>query len=83
MLILHPSTSSTFFGAIVAGDLADWFGRRTTLLAGCAIYMIGVVLQTASAGLAMLVGEWAPEGTAQAIDGRMLIVSLSIAQSVV
>ncbi|KAJ5600479.1 Major facilitator superfamily domain general substrate transporter [Penicillium hetheringtonii] len=32
-----------------------WFGRRFTIIAGCIIFIIGVVLQTASTGLGLLV----------------------------
>lgn len=48
-------SAGTFFGALIAGDLADWFGRRTTIIAGCGVFIVGVVLQTASAGLGLLV----------------------------
>jgi sugar porter (SP) family MFS transporter len=40
---------------LIAGDLADWFGRRTTIILGCAIFIVGVALQTASTGLGLLV----------------------------
>lgn len=40
---------------MIAGDLADWFGRRTTIIAGCGIFIVGVVLQTASTAVALLV----------------------------
>lgn len=42
-------------GAIIAGDLADFFGRRITILAGCMVFFVGVALQTASSGLGLLV----------------------------
>lgn len=48
-------SAGTFFGALIAGDLADWFGRRTTIILGCFIFVIGVVLQTASHALGLLV----------------------------
>lgn len=53
-LITSILSAGTFFGAIIAGDLADFIGRRTTIIAGCGIFTIGVVLQTASSGLALL-----------------------------
>ncbi|KAE8362460.1 general substrate transporter [Aspergillus caelatus] len=40
----------TFLGAIVAGDLADLWGRRITILIGCAIFSCGVILQISSSG---------------------------------
>ncbi|KAL5363871.1 general substrate transporter [Aspergillus floccosus] len=54
-LITSILSAGTFFGALIAGDLADWFGRRTTIISGCIIFIIGVVLQTASSALALLV----------------------------
>ncbi|PQE22418.1 monosaccharide transporter protein [Rutstroemia sp. NJR-2017a BVV2] len=54
-LITSILSAGTFFGALIAGDLADWFGRRTTIILGCAIFIIGVILQTASTGLGLLV----------------------------
>ncbi|KAK6816024.1 hypothetical protein RU639_009008 [Aspergillus parasiticus] len=40
----------TFLGAIVAGDLADLWGRRITILIGCTIFGCGVILQISSSG---------------------------------
>jgi sugar porter (SP) family MFS transporter len=54
-LITSILSCGTFFGALIAGDLADWFGRRTTIIAGCVIFIIGVILQTANTGLGLLV----------------------------
>lgn len=54
-LITSILSAGTFFGAIIAGDLADFIGRRTTIIAGCGIFVIGVILQTISTGLALLV----------------------------
>ncbi|KAH8678949.1 general substrate transporter [Tricladium varicosporioides] len=54
-LITSILSAGTFFGALIAGDLADWIGRRTTIIAGCAIFIVGVILQTASTALGLLV----------------------------
>ncbi|MCJ1280815.1 hypothetical protein MMC26_000132 [Xylographa opegraphella] len=54
-LITSVLSAGTFFGALIAGDLADFFGRRTTIILGCIVFMIGVILQTASHGLGLLV----------------------------
>ncbi|KAI5460790.1 putative high affinity glucose transporter [Mariannaea sp. PMI_226] len=44
-LIVSILSCGTFFGAIVAGDLADTIGRKWTVIVGCVIYMIGVIIQ--------------------------------------
>lgn len=54
-LITSILSAGTFFGALIAGDLADFIGRRTTIIAGCGIFTLGVVLQTASTGLGLIV----------------------------
>jgi MFS family permease len=54
-LITSILSAGTFFGALIAGDLADFIGRRLTIIAGCGIFIVGVVLQTASAALGLLV----------------------------
>ncbi|KAI9151446.1 Major facilitator-type transporter ecdD [Paramyrothecium foliicola] len=44
-LITSILSCGTFFGAIIAGDVADRMGRKWTVILGCFIYMIGVVIQ--------------------------------------
>jgi MFS family permease len=48
-------SAGTFFGAIIAGDLADFIGRRMTIILGCGIFTIGGILETASTGLNVMV----------------------------
>lgn len=48
-------SAGTFFGAIIAGDVADFIGRRITIIAGCAIFCVGGILQAASTGLGVMV----------------------------
>lgn len=54
-LITSILSAGTFFGAVLAGDLADWFGRRTTIILGCVVFTVGVILQIASSTLGMIV----------------------------
>jgi len=54
-LIVSILSAGTFFGALAAGDVADWIGRRTTIILGCVIFTIGVVLQVASSTIPLLV----------------------------
>lgn len=44
-LITSILSCGTFFGAIIAGDLADIIGRKWTIILGCFIYIIGTYLQ--------------------------------------
>lgn len=47
-------SAGTFFGAIIAGDVADHIGRRSTIIMGCLIFCIGGIFETASTGLAVM-----------------------------
>jgi sugar porter (SP) family MFS transporter len=47
-LIVSILSCGTFFGALLAGDFADWWGRRTTVIIGCFVYIAGCVIQTAT-----------------------------------
>ncbi|KZZ95467.1 monosaccharide transporter [Moelleriella libera RCEF 2490] len=44
-LIVSILSCGTFFGALIAGDVADWIGRKWTVIIGCVIYALGVVVQ--------------------------------------
>ncbi len=44
-LVVSILSCGTFFGALISGDLADWYGRKWIVIAGCLIYMVGVVIQ--------------------------------------
>jgi sugar porter (SP) family MFS transporter len=44
-LIVSILSCGTFFGALIAGDVADLMGRKWTVILGCLIYIIGVVIQ--------------------------------------
>lgn len=48
-------SAGTFFGAIIAGDLADFIGRRLTIILGCFIFTVGCILEIASTGLGLMV----------------------------
>ena len=55
-LIVSILSAGTFFGALIAGDLADMIGRRPTIISGCLIYTVGVIVQMfANKGLAPIV----------------------------
>lgn len=54
-LIASILSAGTFFGVLIAGDVADFIGRRTTVIAGCGIFSVGVALQVASSGYGLLI----------------------------
>jgi hypothetical protein len=55
-LVTSILSAGTFFGAIMAGDIADFIGRRPTIIGGCILFAIGGILETASTGLNVMVG---------------------------
>ncbi|KAJ7721050.1 general substrate transporter [Mycena metata] len=40
-------SAGTFFGALVAGDIADMIGRRPTIISGCVVFAVGCILEIA------------------------------------
>ena len=76
-LITSILSAGTFFGALAAGDLADWYGRRTTVIVGCFIFIIGVILQTASAGLGLIVAGRLVAGLGVGFVSAIIILYMS------
>lgn len=55
-LIVSILSAGTFFGALVGGQAAEWFGRRITIMISCLIFAIGVIIQAAATTVNTLVG---------------------------
>ncbi|KAL1799551.1 hypothetical protein ACET3X_003588 [Alternaria dauci] len=55
-LVVSILSAGTFFGALTAGSVADWIGRRATIITGCAIFSLGVVLQVAASSFCITIG---------------------------
>jgi MFS family permease len=53
-LITSILSAGTFFGAIAAGDIADFIGRRSTIILGCLIFTVGCILETASTSVGVM-----------------------------
>lgn len=47
-LIVSILSAGTFFGALIAGDVAEFIGRKWTVITGCLIYIVGVIIQVAT-----------------------------------
>ncbi|CRL22909.1 Sugar/inositol transporter [Penicillium camemberti] len=41
-LIVSILSAGTFFGAVLAGDVAEWIGRKWTVICGCAICLLAL-----------------------------------------
>ncbi|QYS97889.1 General substrate transporter [Trichoderma simmonsii] len=76
-LIISILSAGTFFGALIAGDMADFFGRRTTIIMGSIIYSIGVVLQVASSTLAVMVSGRLIAGLGVGFVSAIIILYMS------
>ncbi|KAI4598080.1 hypothetical protein KJ359_003889 [Pestalotiopsis sp. 9143b] len=76
-LIVSILSAGTFFGAIIAGDIAEWIGRKWTIISGCLIFLIGVILQVASAGLGLMVAGRLIAGFGVGFVSAVLILYMS------
>ncbi|KAH7628182.1 hypothetical protein SMAC4_06092 [Sordaria macrospora] len=76
-LITSILSAGTFFGALMGGDLADWVGRRPTIIFGCLIFIIGVILQTASQGLGLIVAGRLVAGFGVGFVSAIIILYMS------
>jgi len=70
-------SAGTFFGALFGGVIADWIGRRLTILTACAIFTVGVILQTASSNLGLLIPGRIIAGFAVGIVSAIVILYMS------
>lgn len=76
-LIVSILSAGTFFGALAAGDVADFVGRRTTVILGCAIFIVGVCLQTASTAVGLLVAGRVVAGIGIGFVSAIIILYMS------
>jgi len=77
-LIVSILSAGTFFGAIIAGDVADIIGRKWTVILGCLIYLIGVILQIAeSTGLGLIVSGRLIAGIGVGFESAVVILYMS------
>lgn len=76
-LIVSILSAGTFIGALAAGDVADLIGRRTTIIAGCVIFSVGVVLQVAATAYGLLVAGRLVAGLGVGFVSAIIILYMS------
>ncbi|KAJ9605551.1 hypothetical protein H2200_010208 [Cladophialophora chaetospira] len=79
-LIVSILSCGTFFGAIIAGDVADIIGRKWTVIMGCVIYMLGVVVQMITGpghGLGVIVAGRLIAGLGVGFESAVVILYMS------
>ncbi|KAF3045041.1 hypothetical protein E8E12_005627 [Didymella heteroderae] len=76
-LIVSILSAGTFFGALFAGSLADWIGRRVTIISGCGVFIAGVILQVASAAVPLLVAGRLIAGIGVGFVSAVIILYMS------
>ncbi|KXL41311.1 hypothetical protein M433DRAFT_56930 [Acidomyces richmondensis BFW] len=77
-LIVSILSCGTFIGAIVAGDVADFIGRKWTIIIGCMFYVVGVALQISeSHGLGLIVAGRLIAGIGVGFESAIVILYMS------
>ncbi|KAH7410968.1 putative glucose transporter rco-3 [Cadophora sp. MPI-SDFR-AT-0126] len=80
-LIVSILSAGTFFGAIIAGDVADRVGRKWTVIGGCVIYIIGVIIQmltgVGGSALGVIVGGRIIAGIGVGFESAIVILYMS------
>ena len=72
----------TFLGALIAGDCADYTGRRTTIILGCFIFTVGGILETASTGLGVMVARRLICGLGVGFISAIVILYMSVSKDI-
>ncbi|KAL4780410.1 general substrate transporter [Aspergillus varians] len=54
-MIVSLLSAGTFFGALTAAPVADYFGRRIAMILECVVFCFGVVLQVAATAIPLFV----------------------------
>ena len=76
-LTISILSAGTFVGAIVAGDLADFIGRRLTIILGCLIFTVGCILETASTEYRLMTGGRVIAGLGVGFISAIIILYMS------
>ncbi|KAF7192128.1 Major facilitator-type transporter ecdD [Pseudocercospora fuligena] len=76
-LITSIMSAGTFVGALIAGDVSDFIGRKWAVVVGCIIFIIGVAMQVASASIGLLVGGRLIAGIGVGFESSIVILYMS------
>lgn len=80
-LITSILSAGTFFGALIAGDVSDRIGRKWTVIMGCIIYGIGVIIQVVTGpevdALATIIAGRTIAGIGAGFESAIVILYLS------
>jgi len=70
-------SAGTFFGALFGGNLADWIGRRLSIMSACVIFAAGVAVQVASSSIGVLVAGRVIAGFGVGLVSAIVIMYMS------
>jgi MFS family permease len=80
-LIVSILSAGTFFGALIAGDVADFIGRKWTVILGCVIYGLGVIIEiitgVGSNALGVIVAGRLVAGIGAGFESAIVILYMS------
>ncbi|KAK2626783.1 hypothetical protein QTJ16_003958 [Diplocarpon rosae] len=80
-LIVSILSAGTFFGSLIAGDVAERIGRKWTVIMGCLIYILGVVIQMLTgiggSALGIIVGGRVVAGIGVGFESAIVILYMS------
>jgi MFS family permease len=54
-LLVSVLMAGAFVGALYSGPLADYVGRKRSIVLGTAVYILGSIVQTAADGVGMMI----------------------------
>lgn len=54
-LLVSLLMAGAFVGALYSGPLADYVGRKRSIVLGTAVYIVGSIFQTAADGTGMMI----------------------------
>jgi MFS family permease len=76
-LIVSILSAGTFVGALCGGIIADWIGRRISIIIACGVFCIGVALQVSASVSAMLMSGRLVAGFGVGLVSSIVIMYMS------